>query len=206
MYIGTQALWNMFFDYASYTSAFSWICFFGFKDIKDTIAKLNSRRQNPVEGETINHQYGDQLNILQRSYKEVPWWWSFILFLITFVIIMTILGTGNLFIPLWTYFIAIGTGAMIVIPLGWLYAVSNFQLPIGIVNELFYGLMVNSVSGHKNPAGASIYSAIAGDAVSTFSVLNYPRNKITGRLEPHLRYDAQVLQLRCLQTIFIFFS
>jgi hypothetical protein len=76
---------------------------------------------------------------------------------------MTILGTGNLFIPLWTYFVAVATGVVVVIPLGWLYALSNFQLPIGTFNELIYGVMVSSVDGHKNPAGASVYS-IAGDA------------------------------------------
>lgn len=154
----------MFFDYAAYTSGISWICFFGFTQLKGTISKLNARRKNKVEGQTINHQYGDQLNVIQRSYKEVPWWWSLILFLITFVVMMAILGTGNLFIPLWTYFIAVVTGAVVVIPLGWLYALSNFQLPIGTFNELLYGLMVNAVDGHKNPSGASVYSSIAGDA------------------------------------------
>jgi hypothetical protein len=69
-------------------------------------------------------------------------------------------------------------------PLGWLYAVSNFQLvsnnlfrskcflanlvqPIGTTNQLLYGLMINAVapnSGHKNPVGASVYGSIAGDA------------------------------------------
>ncbi|THV44939.1 hypothetical protein BGAL_0554g00060 [Botrytis galanthina] len=164
IYVGTQQLWNMFFDYAAYTSGISWICFFGFTQIRDTLKKLNARRKNKVEGETINHQYGDQLNVLQRSYKEVPWWWSLILFLVTFVVMMVILGTGNLFIPLWTYFIAVLTGVVVVVPLGWLYALSNFQLPIGTFNELLYGLMVNAVDGHKNPSGASVYSSLAGDA------------------------------------------
>ncbi|KAG9237072.1 OPT oligopeptide transporter protein-domain-containing protein [Amylocarpus encephaloides] len=164
LYVGTQQLWNMFFDYASYTSAISWACFFGFRNIRGTLRKLNARRNNSVDGETINHQYDDQLNILMRSYKEVPWWWSLLLFLVTFVIIMTILATGNLFIPWWTYFVALATGAVIVIPLGWLYALSNFQLPIGTFNELIYGIMVNAVPGHKNPCGATIYSSIAGDA------------------------------------------
>ncbi|PQE18014.1 Oligopeptide transporter OPT superfamily protein [Rutstroemia sp. NJR-2017a BVV2] len=164
IYLGAQQLWNMFFDYASYASGISWICFFGFRQIKDTISKLNARRKNKTKGETINHQYNDRLNIIQRSYKEVPWWWSAILFLITFVVSMVLLTKGDLFIPVWTYFVAIATGALVVVPLGWLYALSNFQLPIGTTNELLYGLMVNAVGGHKNPTGASIYSSIAGDA------------------------------------------
>jgi hypothetical protein len=164
IYLGAQQLWNMFFDYAAYASGISWICFFGFRQIKDTLSKLNARRKNKTKGETINHQYNDRLNIIQRSYKEVPWWWSAILFLITFVVSMVLLTKGNLFIPFWTYFVAIATGALVVVPLGWLYALSNFQLPIGTTNELLYGLMVNAVGGHKNPTGASIYSSIAGDA------------------------------------------
>jgi OPT oligopeptide transporter protein len=36
--------------------------------------------------------------------------------------------------------------------------------PIGYFNELLYGLMVNSITGFKNPSGGSTYSAIAGDA------------------------------------------
>ncbi|KAG9601233.1 OPT superfamily oligopeptide transporter, partial [Aureobasidium melanogenum] len=73
-------------------------------------------------------------------------------------------ATGKIYIPVWTYFIAIITGALAVTPLGWLYAVSNYQLPIGTFNELLYGLMTSAVSGHKNPTGATIYSSIAGDA------------------------------------------
>lgn len=42
--------------------------------------------------------------------------------------------------------------------------VTNYQLPIGTVNELIYGLMVNSVGGFKNPVGASVYGSIAGNA------------------------------------------
>jgi hypothetical protein len=47
------------------------------------------------------------------------------------------LAAGQLFIPLWTYFIALATGAIVVIPLGWLYALSNFQLVRKII---FYRL------------------------------------------------------------------
>jgi hypothetical protein len=64
----------MFFDYASYTAALSWMVLFGFDKIKSTIAKLKARRATRGS-ETINFQYTDQLNILQRAYPEVPWWW-----------------------------------------------------------------------------------------------------------------------------------
>lgn len=68
LFMGPQLMWGIFFDYASYTSAWIWMAFFGFKQIKSTFQKLRAR--NASSG-NINHQYNDQLNILQRSYKEV---------------------------------------------------------------------------------------------------------------------------------------
>jgi len=163
LYLGSQMLWGIFIDYAAYTSAWVWVLLFGYSQIRATFKKLRARDKGK-KGESINFQYDDQLNILQRSYKEVPLWWYITLFMFSFVPIIAILGAGQLYIPIWTYFVAIATGAAIVTPLGWLYAISNFQLPIGTFNELIYGVMVNAVSGHKNPVGATVYSSISGDA------------------------------------------
>ena len=163
LYLGTQMLWGMFFDYASYTSALAWMALFGFSQLRATIKKLRARN-NSKNGESINFQYNDRLNIIQRSYKEVPLWWYLVLFLCSFVAITAMVASNNLYIPWWTYLVSLLTGAIIVTPLGWLYAISNFQLPIGTTNELLYGLMINAVKGHKNPTGATVYSSIAGDA------------------------------------------
>ncbi|KAJ8131805.1 hypothetical protein O1611_g1818 [Lasiodiplodia mahajangana] len=162
MYLGVHNLWTIFFDYASYISAYSWIAFFGASNIRKAYRKFRARRNSPGRG--INHQYTDRLNVLMRSYKEVPFWWYFALFSVSFVSIVTIVALDMIFIPWWTYFVALATGAVVVIPLGWLYAVSNFQLPIGTFNELLYGTMVQNLSHHRNPIGASVYGSIAGDA------------------------------------------
>ena len=154
MYVGTHYLWTVFFDYASYVSAYSWIAFFGASSIRTAWRKFRARRERPGQG--INHQYTDRLNVLMRSYPEVPLWWYAVLFAVSFVSIMTIVALDLLFIPWWTYFVALATGAVVVIPLGWLYAVSNFQLPIGTFNELLYGTMVQNLSHHRNPIGASV--------------------------------------------------
>lgn len=163
LYVGPQYLWGMFFDYAAYASALVWMGLFGWPQIKSSIEKFMERSRNKSAGK-VTEQYPDQLNVLQRSYDEIPLWWFITLFLISFVILIVILSQGYLFIPVWTYFVALATGAIVVIPLGWLYALSNFQLAIGTTNELWYGLMVNAIAGHKNPCGASTYGSIAGDA------------------------------------------
>ncbi|KAK7743744.1 OPT superfamily [Diatrype stigma] len=162
MYLSTHYLWTIFFDYAAYISAYAWIACFGFAPVRAAYRKFRARRADPDRG--INHQYTDRLNVLMRSYKEVPLWWYAALFGVSFVSTMTIIGLDLLFVPWWTYFVALATGALVVIPLGWLYAVSNFQLPIGTFNELLYGTMVQGLSHHRNPIGASVYGAMAGGA------------------------------------------
>ena len=127
IYVGTQLLWGTFFDYASYTSAICWMLLFGYPQIKSTISKQMERLRSP-HVESANEQYDDQLNLLMRSYKEVPLWWFITLFMCSFVPVIGMLAAGQLFIPIWTYFLALATGAIVVIPLGWLYALSNFQL------------------------------------------------------------------------------
>ena len=127
IYVGAQFLWNTFFDYASYTSGIAWMALFGFDKIKDGIQKFLRRRRSKGS-ENIADQYNDQLNVLQRAYKDVPLWWYITLFTVHFIVLVTIVAKGVLFIPIWTYFVAIATGALLVVPLGWLYALSNFQL------------------------------------------------------------------------------
>lgn len=187
IWVGTQQLWSMFFvgslctplhhfgdqsllhaftntqqDYASYTSAIVWIALFGAPQLKEAYRRFMNRRKQAGKG--INHQYTDRLNVLMRAYKEVPLWWYAALFAVSFVVILTIVADGILFIPVWTYFVALATGIAVVIPLGWLYALTTFQLPIGTTNELLYGAMVQFISGYKNPVGANVYGSIAGDA------------------------------------------
>jgi drug/metabolite transporter (DMT)-like permease len=127
IFVGAQQLWGMFFDYASFTSALFWMALFGWPQLKSVWIKFRERQRSGYT-KSINEQYTDQLNVLMRSYKEVPLWWFLALFMCSFVPTIIILTKGHLYIPLWTYFIALGTGALVVAPLGWLYALSNFQL------------------------------------------------------------------------------
>ncbi|KAF2877662.1 OPT oligopeptide transporter protein-domain-containing protein [Massariosphaeria phaeospora] len=162
VYMGTQAIWALFFDYASYISALTWMALFGYSQIKATIQKLRSRARDKGQ-DSINHYYTDRLNVLMRAYPEVPLWWYVALFVVSFVIIITILATGYFFIPVWTFFIALLSSGIMIFPFSWLYSFSAFQVAIGSFNELLYGFMVNAGSGHRHPAGANAYGAIAGD-------------------------------------------
>ncbi|KAL1962100.1 hypothetical protein VTN77DRAFT_567 [Rasamsonia byssochlamydoides] len=168
MYMGLQNIWATFFDYAKLPAAVTWIATFGFVQVAANLRKVIQSRQKQArsKGESINHQYHDRLNVLQRNYKEVPWWWYVLLFLSGFVILVTAIACGYLWIPIWTLFVALGTAAVIVIPMGWLYAISNYQVATGSFNELMYGYMVHTRAGagYHHPCGPSTYGAIAGDA------------------------------------------
>lgn len=114
IFVGTQLLWNMFFDYASYTSVLAWMLLFGYPHLKAIFLKFLARKM--AKGKiSVNEQYTDRLNLLMRSYEEVPLWWFIALFLASFTIIIAILASGHLYIPIWTYILALATGAIVVI-------------------------------------------------------------------------------------------
>jgi Flp pilus assembly protein TadB len=107
-------LWGTFFDYASYTSAIVWMALFGYPLIKASFKRWVERCRG-AKAPSVNHQYNDQLNILMREYPEVPVTWFIALFLVSFTIIIALLANGYMFIPIWTYFIAMATGAIVVV-------------------------------------------------------------------------------------------
>ncbi|GIJ90115.1 hypothetical protein Asppvi_009065 [Aspergillus pseudoviridinutans] len=168
MHMGLQNVWATFFSYAQVTASVAWIATFGYIQVKRNLLKmLRSRnKSSQTKGEGINHQYHDRLNVLQRSYKEVPLWWYVALFMAGFIILLVSIGSGHLWIPIWTVFAGLGSAAALVLPFAFLYAISNYQLAVGNFNELIYGYMVHTKAGenHRHPCGPSTYGAIAGDA------------------------------------------
>ncbi|KAJ6032456.1 hypothetical protein N7540_003188 [Penicillium herquei] len=168
VYMGLQNVWSTFFDYAKLPAAITWIATFGYAQLKGNLSKIVSslKERRSSENQGIHYQYHDRLNVIQRQYEEIPLWWYLLLFLVAFVILITCISCGYLFIPIWTLFVALTSAAIFVIPFAWLYAISNYQLETGSFNELMYGYMVHTKagSGHQDPCGPSVYGSIAGDA------------------------------------------
>ncbi|KAE8154891.1 OPT oligopeptide transporter protein-domain-containing protein [Aspergillus avenaceus] len=168
MYMGSHYAWATFFDYAKVTAAITWIGTFGFYQVKANFKKAaaSRKKEERAKGQGINYQYHDRLNVLQRKYKEVPLWWYFALFMVGFIILVVSIACGYLWIPIWTLFVGLATAGIFVLPFGWLYAISNYQIAVGTFNEMLYGYMVHTAAGasHRHPCGPSTYGAIAGDA------------------------------------------
>lgn len=113
-FVSAQLLWGMFFDFATYTSALVWMAIFGFPLLKSIWVKQIERYKHKNKL-TINEQFSDQLNVLMRSYKEVPLSWYMALIAMSAIILFTTVGNSDLYIPWWTIFVALGTGAVVVV-------------------------------------------------------------------------------------------
>lgn len=167
VHLGAQRAWNMFFDYAAYISGISWVVLFGYDQMKGSLKKLINSNKNKhnsnVVPSSFHSQYTDRLNKLQAKYDEVPMWWYLLLFIISFLTLMTIFLSGNMFLPWWCCIVALVLGSIIVTPLSWLYALSNFQLAIGTFNELFYGYMAEHFE-NVHPVSAVVFGSISGSA------------------------------------------
>ncbi|CAG8956487.1 hypothetical protein HYFRA_00003873 [Hymenoscyphus fraxineus] len=185
LYMSTQLRWGMFFDFASYSSAMVWMAIFGYPAIKSAWLKFKDRSSNGRR-KPVSEQYPDQLNVLMRNYKEVPLSWFMGLIRSAFLIIMTVVAKTDLYIPWWTVLVAMGTGAVVVVPLSWLYSMSNFQL-------LLYGLMVNSVNGYKHPI--MLQDQKIGHYIIVRWVLKSKFDYISGKLvDPAQQWTGQSLR------------
>lgn len=150
VHLGPQRAWNMFFDYAAYVSGLVWVVAFAWEKIRHgwrDAAKV----------------YDDRLNKLHRAYKPVPLAWYLALFVVSMAMLVFTHNMDSLFMPWWTCLIALMVGSIIITPLMWLYALSNFQLPVGTFNELLYGYLIQD-SSVKHPGGAAFFGSVAGDA------------------------------------------
>lgn len=180
VHLGSQRAWNMFFDYAAYVSGVVWVIVFAWERLKES--------WNGGRG-----QYNDRLNKLHRAYEGVPYSWYLILFSISMLALTLIHYCGYLFMPLWACIGALAMGSIIVTPLMWLYALSNFQLPIGTFNELLYGTIVQNRK-HKHPGGAAFFGCVAGNAWYRAQIhLELMKLGFYNHLAPKSVFIAQIL-------------
>jgi len=58
---------------------------------------------------------------------------------VPFVILLVIVAAKQVWMPTWTYFIALGFGGAAMLPMALVYAVSGYSIKVGFFNELIYG-------------------------------------------------------------------
>ncbi|KAF7311463.1 OPT oligopeptide transporter [Mycena kentingensis (nom. inval.)] len=149
--MSAQLRWAYFFSYTAYLGAFvSLVLFQG--PLLWKVWKANR---------SGSRLYNDKLNQLMQAYPPVPIWWNISLFVFPVAVIIALAATGKLYLPLYTVFVALGFGAIIVIPMAYIYAVSGYQVPVGYFNELLYGYVINA-GGSRHPVGSLAYRTISG--------------------------------------------
>ncbi|KAF7347040.1 OPT oligopeptide transporter [Mycena venus] len=149
--MSAQLRWGYFFSYTAYLGAFVSLCLFQGPLLWRTLKSVRTKERI----------YNDKLCQLMEPYPKVPVWWNIALFVIPAVIIIALAATGKLYLPLYTVFIAFGFGALIVVPMAYVYAVSGYQVPVGYFNELLYGYIINA-GGSRHPVGSLSYRTISG--------------------------------------------
>ncbi|KAH7036100.1 OPT oligopeptide transporter protein-domain-containing protein [Linnemannia elongata] len=149
VYMSTYKLWGIFFGFATFLSAFVQLFLFSRGKIWSTIQHLRQRRQ---------HSFKDRLNVLMARYEEVPLWWYVSLFMCCSIIMLVIIRIQDLYLPWWTFIVALFLGASAVVPMGFIYAISAYQVTTGTWNELIYGYMAPGT----HPVGSLVYRVVAG--------------------------------------------
>ncbi|KAL4933111.1 OPT family oligopeptide transporter [Aspergillus undulatus] len=140
-YSGAQYTWQMFMWVASYMSSYVWCAVF----LGPKIYKIwKARKQSGAY-----HQ--------DRLRECVA------LTLVPTVMLLRVVVSKTIYMPIWTYFVALGFGAAAMLPMSFVYAMSGFSIKVGYFNELVYGYMVDVKGSPRHPLGQLAYRIISGN-------------------------------------------
>ncbi|KAI1849109.1 hypothetical protein JX266_005070 [Neoarthrinium moseri] len=152
-YSGAQYTWEIFMWYASYISSFVWCGLF----LGPKIWKIWKARKQ--EG----HYHQDRLSKIIQQYPGMTKWEWVALTIIPIGILLAIVAAGSVWMPTWTYFVALGFGGAAMLPMSLVYAMSGFSIKVGFFNELIYGYMIEAPGSSRHPLGQLAYRIISGN-------------------------------------------
>ncbi|KAJ7735539.1 OPT oligopeptide transporter [Mycena maculata] len=154
-YAGAQYMWEIFFSYTSYLSAFVWFGLFLGPKLVNIYKARRGRRSAHTDRLT---------KIIEASYGDITLYEWIALFTFPFVILLVVVIKGGIYMPLFTYFIGLLFGGAATLPMASIYALSGFTVKVGLFNELIYGYMIDGVKGSsRHPLGQLAYRIISGN-------------------------------------------
>lgn len=97
--------------------------------------------------------------------------------------LLGVVVSKTVYMPIWTYFVALGFGAVSMLPMSFVYAISGFSIKVGYFNELIYGCkltwayfplllstdwftstdMIDVKGSSRHPLGQLAYRIISGN-------------------------------------------
>ncbi|KAI8334789.1 OPT family small oligopeptide transporter [Chlamydoabsidia padenii] len=89
-------------------------------------------RASREDNEDIHHK-------LMRAYPEVPGWWYYIIFIISFSVSFAVIYCFHIELPWWGMFFAIAISAIFVLPIGIIQAITNQQPGLNVITEFLIG-------------------------------------------------------------------
>ncbi|KAL4733385.1 OPT oligopeptide transporter protein-domain-containing protein [Aspergillus similis] len=159
-YSGAQYTWQMFMWVASYMSSYVWCALF-----------LGPKMYNIWKARKRSGAYHqDRLSrIIQKYFGITKWEWA-ALTLVPTVILFGIVVSSKLYMPIWTYFVALGFGAAAMLPMSFVYAMSGFSIKVGYFNELIYGCTspATCFAPSDIPLGQLAYRIISGNKIGHY--------------------------------------
>ncbi|KAJ5976808.1 hypothetical protein N7501_000150 [Penicillium viridicatum] len=100
--------------------------------------------------------------IIHRYPSITKWEWV-ALTLVPTLMLLGIVVSKTIYMPIWTYFVALGFGAVSMLPMSFVYAISGFSIKVGYFNELIYGYMIDVKGSSRHPLGQLAYRIISGN-------------------------------------------
>lgn len=82
------------------------------------------------------------LRLVRKSYREVPWWWYFILFLISFALSIATIRAWPTEMPVWGLIVALIIAGVFLLPVGIIYSQTNIAVGLNVISELIVGYMI----------------------------------------------------------------
>ncbi|CRL23390.1 Oligopeptide transporter OPT superfamily [Penicillium camemberti] len=152
-YSGAQYTWQMFMWVASYMSSFVWCGLF----LGPKIYRIwKARNQSGA-------YYQDRLSRIIHRYPSITKWEWIALTLVPTLMLLGVVVSKTIYMPIWTYFVALGFGAVSMLPMSFVYAISGFSIKVGYFNELIYGYMIDVKGSSRHPLGQLAYRIISGN-------------------------------------------
>ncbi|KAI8576592.1 hypothetical protein K450DRAFT_256344 [Umbelopsis ramanniana AG] len=79
---------------------------------------------------------------MMQVYKEVPFWWYAVVFVVTIVISIIVCEVYPIHLPWWGLLVAIGVALLLTLPIGIIQAISGSQPGLNVITEMICGYML----------------------------------------------------------------
>ncbi|KAF8853899.1 putative plant-like oligopeptide transporter [Acephala macrosclerotiorum] len=109
------------------------------------------------------HFHKDRLSRLIQQYPGMTLWEWVALTLVPIIMLLVIVALKKVWMPTWTYFMALGFGGAAMLPMSLVYAVSGYSIKVGFFNELIYGYMIEAKGPSRHPLGQLACRIISGN-------------------------------------------